>query len=73
MWLEGPILEPTVESLTAGWMLAESAQLAFKWMKMPNYGCAELVLNIAHLSVQHRLSEARGVLCRQSLVSRCRE
>ena len=71
------ILEPTAESLMAGWMFAESVQLVFKtrlskWMKMPNYGCAEPVLNIAHFSVQHRLSEAGGVLHRRNLVS-CRE
>lgn len=77
VWLERPILEPTAESLMAGWMFAESVQLVFKMrlskqMKMPNYGCAEPVLNIAHLSVRCRLSEAGGVLCRQSLVS-CRE
>ncbi|XP_072702456.1 mitoferrin-1 isoform X3 [Ciconia boyciana] len=53
-------------------MFAESVQLVFKTrlskrMKMPNYGCTEPVLNIAHFSVQRRLSEAGGVLRRQSL------
>lgn len=76
VWLKRPILEPTAESLMAGWMFAESVQLVFKtrlskWMKMPNYGCAEPVLNIAHVSVQRGLSEASGVLHRQNFAS-CR-
>jgi len=55
----------------AGWMFAESVQLVFKTrlskqMKMPNYGSPEPGLTIAHFSVQRRLSEASGVLRRQS-------
>lgn len=78
MWLGRPVLEPTAESFVAGWVFTESVQLMFKtrlskWMKMPNYGCTEAVPNVAHFSVQRGLSEAAGVLHRQSLACCCRE